>query len=176
MQTTLVTGSTGLLGNNIVRLLTGRGVRIKALARLSERAAKQGRVKRRAHLVAGRRMTADDLFGSLAALRALAAGCEPDAGVTGKPVPLSRASVKLPEQQAGRSHHDHAKSDRELGCTSWPAAETLADTAAWYQANGDPPACPVAPGRDAGRRRHGVVCPADRHRDLAAGYPHAPQH
>jgi len=30
MQTAFVTGSTGLLGNNLVRLLAGRGVRVKA--------------------------------------------------------------------------------------------------------------------------------------------------
>lgn len=43
MQTAVVTGSTGLLGNNLVGLLAGRGVRIKALARSREKAAMAGR-------------------------------------------------------------------------------------------------------------------------------------
>jgi len=118
------------------------------------------------YLAAGQHVTMDDLFRllaeasgvaaparrvPLAALRALAAGYELYAGVTGRPVPLSRASVKLLEQQAGRSHYDHAKSERELGGTFRPTAETLADTAAWYRANGDLPARSVAPGRDARR-------------------------
>ncbi|OJH41330.1 SDR family oxidoreductase [Cystobacter ferrugineus] len=40
MKTAFVTGSTGLLGNNLVRLLTSRGVRVKALIRSPERARK----------------------------------------------------------------------------------------------------------------------------------------
>lgn len=80
---------------------------------------------------------------------ALAAGYELYAGVTGRPVLVSRASVKLLAQEAGRSHYDHAKSGRELGCTFRPAAETLADTVAWYRANGDLPARSSAPEHDA---------------------------
>jgi dihydroflavonol-4-reductase len=41
IQTAFVTGATGLLGNNLVRLLIARGVRVKALARSREKAAKQ---------------------------------------------------------------------------------------------------------------------------------------
>jgi dihydroflavonol-4-reductase len=40
-QTAFVTGSTGLLGNNLVRLLAGRGYRVKALARSREKAERQ---------------------------------------------------------------------------------------------------------------------------------------
>jgi dihydroflavonol-4-reductase len=36
-----VTGSTGLLGNNLVRLLVGRGHRVRALARSRRKAAEQ---------------------------------------------------------------------------------------------------------------------------------------
>jgi uncharacterized protein YbjT (DUF2867 family) len=36
-----VTGSTGLLGNNLVRVLTERGVRVAALARSRSKAARQ---------------------------------------------------------------------------------------------------------------------------------------
>jgi len=118
------------------------------------------------YLAAGRHMTMDDLFPLLAEasevaaptrripltmLRALAAGYELYAGVTGRPVLVSRASVKLLAQEADRSHYDHAKSERELGCTFRPAAETLADTVAWYRANGSLPARSGAPGRDARR-------------------------
>ena len=107
------------------------------------------------YLAAGRHMTMDDLFPllarasgvtaptrriPLAMLRALAAGYELYGGITGKPAPVSRASVKLLAQEAGRSHYDHAKSERELGCTFRPTEETLADTIAWYRANGDLPA------------------------------------
>ncbi|NMO16190.1 SDR family oxidoreductase [Pyxidicoccus fallax] len=40
MKTAFVTGSTGLLGSNLVRLLTSRGVRVKALVRSPEKAQK----------------------------------------------------------------------------------------------------------------------------------------
>lgn len=39
--TAFVTGSTGLLGNNLVRLLSARGVKVKALARSREKAERQ---------------------------------------------------------------------------------------------------------------------------------------
>jgi nucleoside-diphosphate-sugar epimerase len=41
IQSAFVTGATGLLGNNLVRLLVSRGVRVRALARSREKAAKQ---------------------------------------------------------------------------------------------------------------------------------------
>ncbi len=41
MQTAFVTGSTGLLGNNLVRLLLERGVHVKALVRSQEKAHRQ---------------------------------------------------------------------------------------------------------------------------------------
>jgi dihydroflavonol-4-reductase len=41
MQNAFVTGATGLLGNNLVRLLLSRGVRVKALVRSREKAVKQ---------------------------------------------------------------------------------------------------------------------------------------
>lgn len=41
MQTAFVTGATGLLGNNLVRLLLAQGLRVKALARSREKAQRQ---------------------------------------------------------------------------------------------------------------------------------------
>jgi len=41
IRTAFVTGGTGLLGNNLVRLLVSRGVKVKVLARSAEKAAKQ---------------------------------------------------------------------------------------------------------------------------------------
>jgi len=41
IQSAFVTGSTGLLGNNLVRLLISRGVQVKALARSSKKAQTQ---------------------------------------------------------------------------------------------------------------------------------------
>ena len=41
IQSAFITGATGLLGNNLVRLLVSRGVRVRALARSREKAAKQ---------------------------------------------------------------------------------------------------------------------------------------
>ncbi len=41
MQSAFVTGATGLLGNNLVRALVARGVRVKALARSREKARQQ---------------------------------------------------------------------------------------------------------------------------------------
>jgi len=126
-------------------------------------ALERGRSGQR-YLAAGRHMTMDDLFPLLAEasgvaaptrrlplgmLRVLAAGYELYSGVTGRPVLVSRAAVRLMAQEADRSHYDHAKSQRELGCTFRPAAETLADTVAWYRANGHLPARSAAPGRAA---------------------------
>ena len=127
------------------------------------------------YLAAGRHMTMDDLFPllaeasgvpaparriPLAMLRALAAGYELRAGLTGRPALVSRASVKLLAQEADRSRYDHAKSERELGCTFRPAAETLADTVAWYRANGDLSARPAAPARSPSPPMAGSRCVA----------------
>jgi len=86
MQTAFVTSSTGLLGNDLVCLLAGRGVQVKALARSCEK------------------------------------------------------------------------------------------TVAGYRANGTLPVRSVAPGRSARHKRHGVLCPADRHHGLVAGHSYAHQH
>jgi dihydroflavonol-4-reductase len=56
--------------------------------------------------------------------------------VTGRPVLLSLATVKLIGQEADRSRYDHSKTTRELGMGFRPVEETLADEIAWYGANG----------------------------------------
>jgi dihydroflavonol-4-reductase len=103
------------------------------------------------YLAAGRHMTMDDLFPLLAEatgvaaptrriplvmLKGLAALNEFYASVTGKPVLIGRATVKLIEQEAGRTHFDHTKSETELGCHFRPVAETLSDTVHWFRCNG----------------------------------------
>lgn len=135
------------------------------VARHQVAALERGRSGQR-YLAAGRHMTMDDLLPllaeasgvaaptrrlPLAVLRVLAAGYEFYSGVTGRPVLVSRAAVRLMAQEADRSHYDHVKSERELGCTFRPVMETLADTVAWYRANGDLHIRSAAPGRDAPR-------------------------
>ncbi len=49
---------------------------------------------------------------------------------------LSRASVKLIEQEFDRTRFDHTKSETELGCRFRPVTETLNDVIRWYWQNG----------------------------------------
>jgi dihydroflavonol-4-reductase len=113
-------------------------------------AAERGR-RGELYLAAGRHMTMADLFRALeqvsgvkapgrkiplAALYAIAGAGELWHRVTGKPVLLSMATVRLIGQEADRSHYDHGKTVRELGGKFRPVEETLADEIAWYGANG----------------------------------------
>lgn len=41
IEVAFVTGATGLLGNNLVRLLISKGVKVRAMARNAEKARKQ---------------------------------------------------------------------------------------------------------------------------------------
>jgi len=66
----------------------------------------------------------------------LAAASEAWARVSGRPVLLGLASVRLIAREAGRTRFDHAKSARELGLAFRPVEETLRDEVAWYRANG----------------------------------------
>jgi dihydroflavonol-4-reductase len=107
------------------------------------------------YLAAGDIMTMDDLFPMLeratgvsgpkrhiplALMKLMAGFYEIQHAITRKPVLLSRATVRLLENEPGRVGYDHSKSERELGLTFRPVAETLADTVAWYRANGYLPA------------------------------------
>ncbi|HEY5791754.1 MAG TPA: NAD-dependent epimerase/dehydratase family protein, partial [Chthoniobacterales bacterium] len=53
MKTAFVTGSTGLLGNNLTRTLAERGMRVKALARSPEKARRQFGVLKNVEIVPG---------------------------------------------------------------------------------------------------------------------------
>lgn len=66
----------------------------------------------------------------------LAAAQELYARVTGRPVLLSLATVRLMAREAGRTHFNHAKSERELALTFRPFETTVADTVAWYRGQG----------------------------------------
>ena len=69
----------------------------------------------------------------------IAAGYEVYAKITGKPILISLASVRLLARENERSHMNHDKSERELGVSFRPFDETLADTVAWYRNRGELP-------------------------------------
>jgi dihydroflavonol-4-reductase len=112
-------------------------------------AAMRGRRAER-YLAAGRHMTMRELvpvLGRIAGVKtptrdlplpllyALAAVQEIYARISGRPILLSLATVRLMVKEAGRSHFDHAKSERELALTFRPLEQTVADTVAWYRSH-----------------------------------------
>ncbi len=113
-------------------------------------AAQQGRRGER-YLAAGRHMTMRQLvplLGKIAEvatptralplplLYALAAVQEVYARVSGQPILLSLATVRLMVKEAGRTHFNHTKSERELALKFRPLEQTVADTVGWYRAQG----------------------------------------
>jgi len=104
------------------------------------------------YLAAGRHMPMAELFKMLeqiarvpaprtkiptAMLYGLGAVNELWARVSGKPVLISLAAVRLMAKEHGRSHFDHTRSQQELGLLRFRAAdETVRDTVAWYQEHG----------------------------------------
>ncbi len=107
------------------------------------------------YLAAGRCMTLAELFSvleeetgikaptrslPLPLMYAVAGVQELLARTTGKPALLSWAAVKSLQREAGRTRFNHAKSERELGLTFRPVAETVRDTVAWLRANQMEPA------------------------------------
>jgi dihydroflavonol-4-reductase len=107
------------------------------------------------YLAAGRCMTLAELFAvleeetgikaptrslPLPLMYAVAGVQELLARTTGKPALLSWAAVKSLQREAGRTRFNHAKSERELGLTFRPVAETVRDTVAWLRANQMEPA------------------------------------
>lgn len=110
-------------------------------------AALQGKRGER-YLAAGRHMTMRQLvplLGRVANVKTptrglpvpllyvLAALQEVYARVTGRPILLSLATVRLMVKEAGRTHFNHAKSERELALTFRPLEQTVADTVGWYR-------------------------------------------
>lgn len=103
------------------------------------------------YLAAGRHMTMRELvplLGRIAGVKTptrdlplpllfiLATVQELYARISGKPVLLSLATVRLMRKEAGRTHFNHAKSERELKLTFRPLEQTVADTIAWYRSHG----------------------------------------
>jgi dihydroflavonol-4-reductase len=64
------------------------------------------------------------------------------AGLTGKPILLSQATVKLIIQEENRTHFDHRKSFQELDVQFRPVSETLSSVIQWYETHGFIPARP----------------------------------
>jgi len=60
--------------------------------------------------------------------------------ISGKPIMLSWATVKVMIKESDRSRFNHAKSKRELGLEFRPIEETLKDTVDWYRNHGWLPA------------------------------------
>ena len=102
------------------------------------------------YLAAGRHMTMQELVplvGKIAGIKTptrnlpfpllylLAAAQEFYARVSGKPILLSLATVRLMRKEAGRSHFNHTKSEQQLQLKFRPIEQTVADTVAWYRRN-----------------------------------------
>ncbi len=100
------------------------------------------------YLAAGRHMTMRELvplLGKIANVKtptrqlplpllyALAAAQEIYARISGRPVLLSLATVRLMVKEAGRTHFNPAKSERELALKFRPFEQTVADTVGWYR-------------------------------------------
>ncbi|KAA8999082.1 SDR family oxidoreductase [Affinibrenneria salicis] len=149
--------SSGQLVNDIVRgklpgLVPGSfsvvDARDVALAQIA--AAEQGRSGER-YLAAGRHMTMSNLIpllGKIAGVKTptrqlplpllygLAFIQETYARLSGKPVLLGLATVRLMVREADRTRFDPSRSERELGLRFRPVEETLSDTLTWYREHG----------------------------------------
>ncbi|MFJ2363326.1 SDR family oxidoreductase [Pseudomonas sp. NPDC087697] len=119
-----------------------------ALAQIA--AAKRGRRGER-YLAAGRHMTMGELvplLGTIAGVKtprrqlplsllyALAFAQEIYARLTGNPILLSMATVRLMVREAERTHFNPHKSEQELGLRFRPVEQTLTDTLDWYRDHG----------------------------------------
>lgn len=119
------------------------------VARAQISAAEHGQRGER-YLAAGRHMTMQELVplvGKIAGIKTptrnlpfpllylLAAAQEIYARVSGKPILLSLATVRLMRKEAGRSHFNHSKSEQQLQLKFRPIEQTVADTVAWYRRN-----------------------------------------
>lgn len=73
----------------------------------------------------------------LSAMRVMALGGEAYARLTGRPVLVSMASVRLIAREGERNRYSADKLTRELGVGFRPVEETLADTVAWLRSGQD---------------------------------------
>ena len=138
-----------VLRNNLPGLVPGSfsvvDARDVALAQIA--AAQHGQRGER-YLAAGRHMTMAELVAllgqiagvetptrtlPLSLLYPLAYIQEAYARLTGRPVLLSMATVRLMVREAGRSHFNPHKSEHALGLRFRPVEQTLRDTLAWYR-------------------------------------------
>lgn len=146
--------SSGQLANDVMRgklpgLVTGSFSVVDArdVAQAMILAAERGKRGER-YLAAGQHMTMHQLvplLGVIAGVKTptrtlplpllylLATLQEAYARLSGKPVLLSLATVRLMVKEANRSHFNHAKSERDLGLTFRPLEQTLQDTVAWLR-------------------------------------------
>lgn len=112
-------------------------------------AAEHGRRGER-YLAAGRHMTMQELvpmLGKIAGVKTptrdlplpllytLAVAQEFYARISGKPILLSLATVRLMVKEAGRTHFSHVKSERELKLKFRPIEQTISDTVSWYRSH-----------------------------------------
>ena len=149
--------SAGQLVNDVVRgklpgLIPGSfsmvDARDVALAQIA--AATQGRSGER-YLAAGRHMTMAELVpvvGRLAGVRTptrhlqlpvrlyIVSVQEMYARLTGKPILLSLATLRLLVREKDRTRFDHRKSEQVLGLSFRALELTIADTVAWYRDHG----------------------------------------
>lgn len=103
------------------------------------------------YLAAGQHMTMESIFPlvsevsgvkaptkkvPLTMLKIIASLSEMYGRLTGKPVLLSKATVKLMIQEENRTHFNHHKSFQELGTQFRPVQETLRSVIQWYEKNG----------------------------------------
>lgn len=103
------------------------------------------------YLAAGQHMTMSSIFPLVAVasgvkaptkkiplfmLKAIACVSERYAKFSGKPILLSKATVKLIIQENERTHFDHTKSSQELGVQFRPVPETLSTVIQWYEKHG----------------------------------------
>jgi nucleoside-diphosphate-sugar epimerase len=124
------------------------------VAAFSISAAERGR-SGESYLCAGCHMTMFELAAALeratgvkaprfripfALLFVIAMGYEAYAKLTGRPILISLASVRLLARENERSRMSHDKSQREIGISFRPFDETLAGTVAWYRNRGNLPA------------------------------------
>ncbi|WP_372438177.1 SDR family oxidoreductase [Pseudomonas chlororaphis subsp. aureofaciens] len=146
--------SSGQLVNDVLRgklpgLIPGSfsvvDARDVALAQIA--AARHGRSGER-YLAAGRHMTMAELvpvLGRIAGVKTptrhvplpllytLAAVQELYARLTGRPILLSMATLRLLVREKDRTRFNHRKSEEELGLTFRALELTIADTVAWYR-------------------------------------------